>query len=267
MGPAFLKRIQVDTGAHTVTIARAYVVAREVCQAREIWHTIEALDNKIPATLQHEMMFDVSRILRHACYWLIDRYGDDLDIVEAVDHLKNGMATIYARASSIVTGALKERQRNATEEYVRNGVPEKLAKKMAGLLLTRGALDIVDLAIMHKKDNVQTAAMYAELSDRLGIIWMNRCVEVLEVEGRWQAIARSNLRDEFYRIRRDIVIDVLSAQARGTPMERFKRWMERNALAIRKFDAILAEMRLKNDIDFATLSVASQELRKLSDAE
>ena len=267
MGPAFLKRVQVDTGAKTVTIARAYVVAREVCQAREIWHTIEALDNKIPATIQQEMMFDVSRILRHACYWLIDRYSDDLDIVEAVERLKNGMATIYARASSIVSGAGMERQMNATDEYIRNGVPEKLARQMAGLLLTRGALDVVDLAIIHKKDDVKTAAMYAELSDRLGIIWMNRCVESLEVEGRWQAIARSNLRDEFYRIRRDIVIDVLSARTRGTPGARFQRWMERNALAIRKFDAILAEMRLKNDIDFATLSVASQELRKLSDAE
>ena len=32
MGPAFVKRVQVDTGADIVTIARAYVVAREVCQ-------------------------------------------------------------------------------------------------------------------------------------------------------------------------------------------------------------------------------------------
>jgi glutamate dehydrogenase len=267
MGPVFLRRVQADTGANIVTIARAYVVAREVCQAREIWHTIEALDNKIPATIQQEMMFDVSRILRHACYWLIERYGDDLDIVEAVAHLKNSMATIYSRAPGIVSGAGKERQKTATEEYVRNGVPEKLARQMAALLLTRGALDIADLAIVHKKDDIETAEMYAELSDRLGIIWMNGCVENLEVDGRWQAMARSNLRDEFYRIRRDIVIDVLSARTRGNPVERFYRWMERNSLAIRKFDAILAEMRLKNDVDFATLSVASQELRKLSDAE
>jgi glutamate dehydrogenase len=92
-------------------------------------------------------------------------------------------------------------------------------------------------------------------------------IESLEVDGRWQAIARSNLRDEFYRIRRDIVTDILSARVRGTPEEKYERWMERNSVVIRKFDAILAEMRLKNDVDFATLSVASQELRKLSDAE
>ena len=109
--------------------------------------------------------------------------------------------------------------------------------------------------------------MHAKLSDRLGIIWLNRCVEGLEVEGRWQAIARSNLRDEFYRIRRDIVGDVFRARNQGTPEERLDRWTERNSVAVRKFDAILAEMRLKNDVDFATLTVAAQELRKLSDAE
>jgi glutamate dehydrogenase len=266
MGPAFLKRVQVDTGADTVTIARAYVVAREVCQAREIWHTIEALDNKIPATIQQQMMFDVSRILRHACLWLIDRYGDDLDIVKAVDYLKHGMATIYSRANRIVTGAGKERQKKAAQEYVLNGVPEKLARKMAALLLTRGGLDITDLATLHKKDDTETATMYAQLSDRLGIIWMNRCVEDLAVKGRWQAIARSNLRDEFYRIRRKIVIDLLSSRRRGTPLEIFESWMERKSLAVRKFDAILAEMRLRNDVDFATLTVAAQELRRLSDA-
>jgi NAD-specific glutamate dehydrogenase len=32
------------------------------------------------------------------------------------------------------------------------------------------------------------------------------------------------------------------------------------------FDSILAEMRLRSDIDFATLSVAAQELRKLTDS-
>ena len=66
MGPAFVKRIQVDTGADIVTIARAYVVAREICQCSDIWRTIELLDNEIPATLQQSMMFEVSRILRHA---------------------------------------------------------------------------------------------------------------------------------------------------------------------------------------------------------
>ena len=266
MGPTFVKRVQVDTGSDVVTIARAYVVAREICQTSEIWRLIEQLDNKIPATIQQSMMFDVGRILRHACYWLIERYGEDLDIVDAVADLKANMATIYSRAMSIVVGPAKERQKNSAQDYIRHGVPEKLAKKMASLLLTRGGLDISDLAMRHRKDVMATARMYADMSDRLGIVWMNRGVESLEVEGRWQALARSNLRDDFYRIRRDFVTNLLNSRSRKTPEEVFAAWLAKNATSVRLFDSILAEMQLKSDVDFATLSVAAQELRKLTDS-
>jgi len=167
---------------------------------------------------------------------------------------------------SIVIGPAKERQRSSAKSYMDFGVPEKLARQMAALLLTRGGLDIADLANRHRKDVGETAKMYSEMSDRLGIVWMTRCVEGLEVEGRWQALARSNLRDDFYRIRRDFAVSLLSSRSRKTPSEVLAAWMEKNAPALRKFDAILAEMQLRQGVDFATLSVAAQELRKLTDS-
>jgi glutamate dehydrogenase len=266
MGPAFVKRVEVDTGANIVTIARAYVVAREVCQASEIWHAIESLDNEVPATVQQSIMFDVGRILRHACYWLIERYGDELDIVDSVAQLSKNMATIYSRALSLVIGPARKRQKKVAQEYITHGVPEKLAKKMSSLLLTRGGLDISDLANRFHKDVLDTARMYAAMSDRLAIVWMNRCVESLEVEGRWQALARSNLRDDFYRIRRDFAVTLLAGRSRKKPEEVFQAWLQKNASALRKFDSILSEMQLRQDVDFATLSVAAQELRKLTDS-
>jgi glutamate dehydrogenase len=266
MGPSFVRRVQADTGADVVMIARAYVVAREVCQASEIWQTIENLDNQIPARLQQSMMFEVGRILRHACYWLLERYDSNVDILDTVDQLKDGMATLYSRALSILTGAARERQKKAADDYIRDGVPERLARRMASLLLTRGGLDICDLSNRHRKDLLATGRMYAEMSDRLGVVWMNRGVEGLEVDGRWQALARSNLRDEFYRVRRDFAVQLLSGRSRKSPEELFHAWLNRNSASVRLFDSILAEMQLRPDIDFATLSVASQELRKLTDS-
>ena len=150
-----------------------------------------------------------------------------------------------------------------TAENVRLGVPEKLARKMAALLLTRGGLDISDLARIHNRDVVETARMYSVLSDRLGLVWLHRSVENLAVEGRWQALARSNLRDEFYRIRRDLSSILLRGPGKGKPEKLFEAWSEQNEAGIRKLDAILAEMKLRQEVDFATLSVAAQELRKL----
>jgi glutamate dehydrogenase len=263
MGPAYVQRMQQDTGANVLTVARAYVVARELCNASKIWQMIESLDYKVSASLQQHMMFEVSRILRHACFWLIDRYGDELDIVEAVEHLKPGMATVYTRADSIVVGTGKQRQEEATADLRKRGVPENLARKMAGLLLTRGGLDIADLAALYKRDILETAKMYANLSQRLGVIWLHRSVENLEVEGRWQAMARGNLRDEFYSVRRELSIKLLRSKSRLTPTRLFDGWATENAAGIAKFDAILREMQLRDEVDFATLSVAAQELRRI----
>ena len=208
-------------------------------------------------------MFEVSRILRHACFWLIDRYGDDLDIVKAVTHLKDGMSTVYKKVNNIVVGSGRQRQEAATADLVERGVPEALARKMAGLLLTRGGLDIADLAALYRKDILETAKMYANLSQRLGVIWLHRSVENLEVEGRWQAMARGNLRDEFYAVRRELSIRLLRGKSRLAPTRLFENWATQNAHGIAKFDAILREMQLREDVDFATLSVAAQELRRI----
>ena len=265
MGPTFVQRVQQDTGADRVTIARSYVVAREICQASEIWRLIESLDNQIPATLQQTMMFEVSRFLRHACYWLIEHYGTNLDIVDAVAHLKPGMGAVYSRIFSIVTGPTKDRQKNAIKDYVATGIPEKLAKRMAGLLLTRGGLDIADLAVNFKRDPVETGQMYAFMSGDLGVVWINRSVEALHVSGRWQAIARSNLRDEFYRMRRELVTSLYQTRSRKSPMELYEAWRLKNEAGVAKLRANLGEMKLRGEVDFAMLSVAAQEFRKLVD--
>jgi len=263
MGPAYVQRVQHATGADVVTIARAYVVAREVCQARHIWKIIESLDNQIPATLQQNMMFEVGRIMRHACFWLLDRYGDDLDIVAAVAHLREPLKIIYSRVNSVVVGSGKERQLTAINDLEKRGVPELLAKKMAGLLLTRGSLDIADLAVTYKKDVLEAAKMYALLSERLGVVWLHNAVEGLAVDGRWQATARGNLRDEFYAYRRTLATRFLRPRSRLTPSKLFHKWVEQHAGKIAKYDTILREMKLRDELDFATLSVAAQELRKL----
>ena len=103
------------------------------------------------------------------------------------------------------------------------------------------------------------------MSDDLGVIWVNRAVEALQVSGRWQAIARSNLRDDFYRMRRELVTTLYSSRSRKSPMALYEAWRVNNAAGVAKFASSLDEMKLRGEPDFAMLSVAAQEFRKLVD--
>ncbi len=263
MGPAFVKRIQLDTGADVVTIARAYTVARQICRAGPLLRKIESLDDKIPASAQMSMMFEVSRTLRHACYWLIERFEDELAIEAAVERLKEGMTAVYTRTSGAMSTAARERHQNAAANYVAMGAPESLADRMSALLLTRAALDIADLAAVHKRDVLETARLYSAFNEKLGLFWLHVGAEDLAVHGRWQAIARSNLRDEFYRIRRDLAAQLLNKRSKQDISVAVDKWLQDRSSKVEQFKSMIEEMKLRNDVDFATLTVAAQEMRDL----
>lgn len=263
MGPAFVKRIQLDTDANIVTIARAYTVARQVCRAGPLLRKIESLDDKIPASAQMSMMFEVSRTLRHACYWLIERFEDELDIEAAVERLKEGMTAVYTRTGSAMSAAARERHQNAAANYVAMGAPENLADRMSALLLTRAALDIADLAAVHKRDVLDTARLYSAFNQELGFYWLHVSAEDLAVHGRWQAVARSNLRDDFYHIRRDLAAQLLHKRSKQDISAVVDKWLQDRSAKVERFKNMVEEMKLRNDVDFATLTVAAQEMRDL----
>lgn len=266
MGPSFVKRVQVDTGANIVTVARAYGVARIICRAGPLLRKIESLDYKIPAGAQLSMMFEVSRTLRHVCYWLIEQYGDELDIVKAVARLKDNMARIYSHSTVYISRAARARHEKAEQHYIGMGVPEKLANRMSLLLLTRPALDMADLAAERKRDVLDAGRLYSRFNDELTLHWLHNQAEDLQVDGRWQAKARSNLRDEFYRLRRKLAFQLLTARSKQEPRKIAETWLKKHALEVDRFKKMIAEMQLRDEIDFATLTVAAQELRDLISA-
>ncbi|MGA8203286.1 MAG: NAD-glutamate dehydrogenase [Woeseiaceae bacterium] len=263
MGPAFVKRIQDDIGADIVTVARAYTIARQLCNARPLLRTIEGLDNRLAAEAQVSMMFEISRSLRHACYWLIQRFGNALEIESTVNRLKVGMNTVYTRTSGVLSTAARMRHQKASRRHMQHGASEKLANRMSALLLTRPALDMADLAFIYEVDVLEVASLYAQTNEKLGLYWLHECAEDLRYSDRWQAIARGKLRDEFFWMRRDLAEQILRSRSRQTVDAAIDKWLADRSEKVQRFTHMIEEMKLRRDIDFATLSVAARELREL----
>jgi glutamate dehydrogenase len=100
-------------------------------------------------------------------------------------------------------------------------------------------------------------------NERLSLFLLHVGAEDLEVQGRWQAIARNNLREEFYRIRREHVSGFLRTRSKQPVEISANKWMQTKAVEIQRFQTMLDEMKLRGAFDFATLSVAAQEFRNL----
>ena len=209
MGPTFVTRVQDDTGAEPAQIARAYTAAREIFAMREVWEHIEALDNKVTATLQYEAAFQTSRLLRHVTYWLLTA-RTHLQVDAAVAEFRAPVSKLEAEIHAVLTGTELARFEENRKRFVDGGLPHALATRIASLEALNAALDIAEISRTHHASVAETARIYFEVGTRIGFDWLRARIERLAVDGPWQAIARTGLRDAALRVQRRLTERVLT---------------------------------------------------------
>ncbi len=263
MGPTFVTRVQDDTGAEPAQIARAYTAAREIFAMREVWEHIEALDNKVTATLQYEAAFQTSRLLRHVTYWLLTA-RTKLQVDAAVAEFRAPVARLEEEVHAVLTGTELARFEESRKRFADGGLPGPLATRIASLEALNAALDIAEISRAHHASVADTARVYFEVGTRIGFDWLRARIEKLKVDGPWQAIARTGLRDAALRVQRRLTERVLSRKERGDAQTRVNAWVESAGKDLAHWQRTLADMRAAGAGDFATLNVGVEAVRKLA---
>ncbi|MFP4643047.1 MAG: NAD-glutamate dehydrogenase [Spirochaetales bacterium] len=261
MGPSFSQRMCDDTGASHADVARAYTAARRVFAIREIWEAIEAGDHEIPADCQMRMLVRIATLLRNATRWLLNRSHRRLAIADAVERFADGIGRLRERIEDL----LPEDERSALEadvsELVGRGAPESLARFVAASGYLYSGLDLVQITRTDGaiSGDIDTAASaYFNLARYIPLEWLRGQIESLPVEGHWQSIARGTLREDYFRYRSRLAAAVLET---GGDCD---RWVEQNRSRVDPAVRIIRDMQSVGQLDFATVSVALQELRKLA---
>ena len=266
MGPTFVPRAQDETAAPPARIARAYTAAREIFDMRDTWAQIEALDYRVPAKLQYAMMYETSRLLRHATYWLLAHRRGDLQVDRAVAEFRRGARALESVMGTVLVGAERAQFDAIRKEHLQAGVPAALAARVASLDAHNATLDIIELASSHRVRVSEAARTYFEVGARIGLDWLRDRIERLSVDGQWQAVARTGLRDGARAIHRRAADRVLTLDASGGAEARVNAWAHAAGEDLLRWQHILNDMRAAGMSDFATLSVGIDSVRKLTDA-
>jgi len=263
MGPVFPVRAQAEIGADLAAIARAYTIAREVLECRSIWTAIEALDNRIPSSVQYAAIDQTTRILRHLSYWLLTNQRDDLDIERAVRRFQPGTSELMRELAGILGSDEQSRFAAHRSKLVAERVPESLATRIASLDALHGALDLVEVSMATRLPISFAGRAYFDLGERIGLAWIKQQIESLPAEGHWHSVARSALKDNLYALQRMITAAAL-AHAGSEPKARVDRWIGAHATEIGFLKGLIGDFGAGSSPDFATLSVALQSVRRLA---
>src|SRR3546814_6388971 len=96
MGATFLLRMQEDSGRSPGEVAKAFTISRETLDARALWAQVDALDGKVPESVQIDALQVIWSLQRSMTRWLLARPGAIPGITAAVDRYHDGFHDIRA---------------------------------------------------------------------------------------------------------------------------------------------------------------------------
>ena len=213
------------------------------------------------------MAFQTSRLLRHMTYWLLAHRKRELQVDAAVARVpRRRPRSSRRRSRRCSSGSDRERFEESPQAACRlPACRTSLPRASPASSAHNAALDIVELATLTRSSVVEAARVYFEVGARVGLDWLRDQIEQLSVEGPWQAIARTGLRDGALRIHRRLAERVLSRKDKAPAHARVTAWVESVGEELAHWQRTLTEMRAAGASDFATLSVGVESVRKLAD--
>ena len=263
-GITFVFRLAEETGAGAADIARAYSVAREVFDLRDLWTAIEALDEVIDAGVQLAMLLEGRKLVERATRWLLRSRPRPLDIAAEIAAFRPGATLLAGSLPALLHGADAEALEHASREYARAGVLPELARRVAAIGSLFSALDIVEVAAASGAELADVAGVYHRLGGRLDLHWLRDEITALPRDNRWQTLARAALRDELYAVHSALTREALEACPSGADPEAcVEAWYTRSRPGVERALQVLVDIRMGGLSNLETLSVALREVRNL----
>ena len=263
MGIAFAHHMAADHGVASAAVLKAYAAAHEIFDGDRYWKAIESLDNQVGTSVQYRLMQRAAGLLKHATGWIVGaRAGERFGVGELVSRYRDAVSELDRALPEPLSPSYREEWDRAVSATVAEGVEEGLARSLANTRVLGSALDIADLAAEAKVSLNEAAAVYFQSGERLRMPWLHSSILALKAGGSWQALARTNLRDDAYRIHRRLAGHILR-QSGETPEARIEAWIAANERPVRFALNRLSELQASGHSDFQALAVAVRELRKL----
>ncbi|MEI8158299.1 MAG: NAD-glutamate dehydrogenase, partial [Burkholderiales bacterium] len=168
-GATFVNFIAAEAGAATADVIRAFTLAREIFDLETLWDQLDALDYKVGAKLQLDLLAKLIAIAQRASRWMLRVRAQGSDLPTLIQRYQPAAREMRANLSTWLPATAQASWQQATESLVQSGVDATLAQNLTALEFIFPALDLVDLAQSAKTNLEQAARAYFEIDAELGL--------------------------------------------------------------------------------------------------
>lgn len=290
-GLTFVYEIKEETGLAVEDIVAAFVTVREICDLKQRWAEINALDYEVDADVQYDMHRSVSESLKEIVLWMLRNLPQPFHVAELVDQFKRPFASLLDIEQDVLSPAVREMFLERRNDLVGSGVPMKLANFIAEFEVQRRGPDIVWVSEEVERPVSEVAQIYFAVGDTLGLDWIRSKAERIPSEDHWDSLSIRSEMEELSDQQRALVMDIF-AQCDGDvvkPVAKkaktgktakageaadgalcdldvaalFEAWREKHKTRLIRADRLKEELAASGAMTVAKLSFATRHLRSI----
>ena len=159
-GATLIVRIADQTGASSASVAAAFAAVRQSYDMVALNSEIDALDNKVKGDVQLSLYAAVQNLLLDRIVWFLRNVDLRKGLDTIVAHYREGIAQVETALATALSKPAQAARDARAAEFVRNGVPDELAHRIADFVELKAAPDIVLVADRAQKPVVEVTATY-----------------------------------------------------------------------------------------------------------
>jgi glutamate dehydrogenase len=266
VGATFVNVMTEKTGMGAPDIARAFAISRDVFKLRTLWRAVEALDNKVPAALQNDMLREMSDLVGRATLWFLRNGKQGLYIGSHIQEFQSGVEELF----DSLADALVPEDRAALDaragELVKQGVPAELARRVASLDVLVAACDIVRIGRQSNFALLDVARVYFALGARFGLDWLRGAAGRVEAESRWDRMAVGAIVDDLFGHQVQLTQRVLDQAKGALGAPAIEKWVAGRKGAVDRATQLVADLKSADGMELAMLAVANGQMRAMMGA-
>lgn len=264
VGMTFYSDIAQDTGLPARDIAAAYTIVRDAFGLRKLWSEIEKSGETVAAPVQAEIHARLNRFVENMTLWFLRNQPLPLSIGQVMRDFMPGIEEFLEHLEAMHSRASLKAFGKQLDYFTAKGVPEALARQIAGLEMQSSACDIITIATKAGLPVAAAGTYYFEMGTRLRIGWLRLSAARIVTGSHWERVAVQSIIQDLYEQQRrltTLVVEMLGKDPSGGDVE--EKWYQRYKLEIDRYDDFIADLKATEAPDFSVLVVALRNLKSL----
>ncbi|MFC3909278.1 NAD-glutamate dehydrogenase [Legionella dresdenensis] len=262
---SFIYRMQDEVGAPVSAIVRAYMLARDVLGIEGIWKQLEALESRITAEKQTELVMHYVRLMRRVTRWFLRTQRSGLNITKSVEMYGKGVTELKKAIPEIFGEHNRANYDEHYNQYIEQGISAEFAHELTVTRSMFSAMDIIDVACEQNISVSRVAEVYFGIGEYLDLSWIRSQIIAHPVDNTWEILSRESLRDDLDWQQRQLTSGIISLDDNKKDyMKCFSEWSSKHAGLIERWRHILTDLKATTVLNYTMFFVAVRELLDLT---